>query len=116
MTMRIVATTISVLLAANCAWAEERPLRAGVDATFAPHAMPNLSGGVEGFNIDLGNGIARRLGRKLEIDATQFSGVAPGLQAGTYDFLIAPVTVNKERAEEFCCLQRATSTRISSSW
>ena len=99
MTMRIVATTISVLLAANCAWAEERPLRAGVDATFAPHAMPNLSGGVEGFNIDLGNGIARRLGRKLEIDATQFSGLVPGLQAGTYDFLIAPVTVNKERAE-----------------
>jgi polar amino acid transport system substrate-binding protein len=97
--MRIVVPTITVLLAVNCASAEERPLRAGVDATFAPHAMPNLSGGVEGFNIDLGNGIARRLHRKLEIDATQFSGLVPGLQAGTYDFLIAPVTVNKERAE-----------------
>ena len=99
MRMRIIVPTIAVLLAVNCASAEERPLRAGVDATFAPDAMPNLSGGVEGFNIDLGNGIARRLHRKLEIDATQFSGLVPGLQAGTYDFLIAPVTVNKERAE-----------------
>ena len=99
MRMRMVVPTIAVLLAVNCASADERPLRAGVDATFAPHAMPNLSGGVEGFNIDLGNGIARRLHRKLEIDATQFSGLVPGLQAGTYDFLIAPVTVNKERAE-----------------
>lgn len=99
MRMRIVVPTITVLLAVNCASAEEGPLRAGVDATFAPHAMPNLSGGIEGFNIDLGNGIARRLHRKLEIDATQFSGLVPGLQAGTYDFLIAPVTVNKERAE-----------------
>jgi polar amino acid transport system substrate-binding protein len=99
MRMRIVVPTIAVLLAVNCASADDRPLRAGVDATFAPHAMPNLSGGVEGFNIDLGNGIARRLGRKLEIDATQFSGLVPGLQSGTYDFLMAPVTVNKERAE-----------------
>ena len=85
MRMRMVVPTIAVLLAVNCASADERPLRAGVDATFAPHAMPNLSGGVEGFNIDLGNGIARRLRRKLEIDATQFSGLVPGLQAGTYD-------------------------------
>src|SRR5262245_29579212 len=99
MRMRIVVPTIAVLLAVNCASADERPLRAGDDATFAPHAMPTLSGGVDRFIIDLGNGIAGRLRRKLEIDATQFSGLVPGLQAGTYDFLIAPVTVNKERAE-----------------
>jgi polar amino acid transport system substrate-binding protein len=100
MRMRVAATLVAaVVVAASCAWAQERPLRTGVDATFAPHAMPILSGGMEGFNIDLGNGLARRLGRKLEIDATQFSGLVPGLQAGTYDFLLAPVTVNKERAE-----------------
>ena len=29
------------------------PLRTGVDGTFAPHAMPKLGGGVEGFQIDL---------------------------------------------------------------
>jgi polar amino acid transport system substrate-binding protein len=99
MTMRIAVTVIAALVAADCASAQERPMRAGVDATFAPHAMPTLGGSVEGFNIDLGNGIAQRLGRKLDIDATQFSGLVPGLQAATYDFLIAPVTVNKERAE-----------------
>src|SRR5262249_53377658 len=35
----------------------------------------------------------------VEIDATQFSGLLPGLAAGTYDFIAAPVTVTKERAE-----------------
>jgi len=75
------------------------PLKTGVDGTFAPHAFPNLAGGIQGFNVDLANELAKRLGRKIDIEATQFSGLVPGLQAGTYDFIAAPVTVIKERAE-----------------
>ena len=75
------------------------PLRAAVDGTFAPHAFPSLSGGYQGFNIDLATEIARRLKRNIVIDAAQFSGLVPALQAGTYDFLAAPTTVTKERAE-----------------
>jgi polar amino acid transport system substrate-binding protein len=86
-------------LAATSALAQEPPLKTGVDGTFAPHAMPNLSGGIQGFNVDLANEFAKRLNRKIEIEATQFSGLVPGLQAGTYDFLAAPVTVTKERAD-----------------
>jgi polar amino acid transport system substrate-binding protein len=97
---RIVAVSLVAFACATSALAEEPPLKTGVDGTFAPHAMPDLtSGGIHGFNVDLANEIAKRLGRKIEIDATQFSGLLPGLQAGTYDFIAAPVTVNKERAE-----------------
>jgi polar amino acid transport system substrate-binding protein len=86
-------------LAATSALAQEPPLKTGVDGTFAPHAMPNLSGGIQGFNVDLANEIAKRLDRKIVIEATQFSGLVPALQAGTYDFLAAPVTATRERAE-----------------
>jgi polar amino acid transport system substrate-binding protein len=61
--------------------------------------MPNLAGGIQGFNVDLANEIAKRLKRQITIDATQFSGLLPGLQAGTYDFIAAPTTVTRERAE-----------------
>jgi polar amino acid transport system substrate-binding protein len=88
-----------VLIAAAPALAEEPPLRTAVDGTFAPHAMPSLSGGYEGFNIDLAEEIAKRLKRKTTIDAMQFSGIVPALQAGTIDYSAAPVTVTKERAE-----------------
>ena len=88
-----------LLLAAASASAEEPPLRTAVDGTFAPHAMPSLSGGYEGFNIDLANEIAKRLHRRITIDAAQYSGLLPALQAGTYDFIAAPTTVTKERAE-----------------
>src|SRR6202521_4194544 len=88
-----------LLLAASPAFAEDPPLRTAVDGTFAPHAMPSLSGGYEGFNIDLANEIAKRLHRRITIDAAQYSGLLPALQAGTYDFIAAPTTVTKERAE-----------------
>ena len=88
-----------LLLACSPMSGEELPLHTGIDGTFAPHAFPSLAGGYEGFNIDLGNDIARRLHRKIIIDAAQFSGLIPALQAGTYDFLIAPTTVTKERAD-----------------
>jgi len=74
-------------------------LKTAVDGTFAPHAMPKLSGGIEGFNVDLGEALSKQLGKKITVDAAQFSGLIPALQAGTYDFILAPVTVTKERAE-----------------
>lgn len=73
-------------------------LRTGVDATFAPHAMPKLGGGIEGFNVDYVLELEKRLGVPIEVDATQFSGLLPGLQAGTYDFIAAPTTMSAERA------------------
>jgi polar amino acid transport system substrate-binding protein len=77
----------------------QQPLKTAVDGTFAPHAFPNLQGGVQGFNVDLAQEIGRKLKREVTVDSTQFSGLLPALQAGTYDFIIAPVTVTKERAE-----------------
>lgn len=74
-------------------------LRTGVDATFAPHAMVKLGGGLQGFNIDLGQEIARRMGMEIEIEGTEFSGLVPGLNAGKYDFILAPVTATPERAQ-----------------
>jgi len=95
--MKYLAGVLAVAFLSTAAHAAA--LKTGVDGTFAPHAMPTLSGGVEGFNIDLANEIGERTKRGIVIDSTQFSGLLPGLQAGTYDFIAAPTTVTKERAE-----------------
>ena len=96
--MKQVAFILAGLLCAAPALAQQ-PLRTGVDGTFAPHAMPKLGGGYEGFNIDLANEIGKRMKRPVTIDALQFSGLVPALQAGTYDYLAAPTTATKERAD-----------------
>jgi polar amino acid transport system substrate-binding protein len=74
-------------------------IKTGVDANFAPYVMPRLSGGLEGFNIDLGNELAKRLKRPIEIEGTQFSALIPGLNAKKYDFVLAPTMATPERAK-----------------
>ena len=94
-TIRITALAAVFICGAALA---QQPLRTGVDATFAPHAMPRLGGGLEGFNIDLGNEIARRMKRPILIDGTEFSALIPGMNAKKYDFVLAPTTATPERA------------------
>lgn len=90
---------IAALLAfGTAAQAQDKTYTVALDGTFAPHAMPTLAGGIEGFNVDLANIIGERLGANMDIVATQFSGILPALSAGTYDFVVAPVTINAERA------------------
>ncbi|WP_226628801.1 transporter substrate-binding domain-containing protein [Alloyangia pacifica] len=78
--------------------AQAEGYKVALDGTFAPHAMPSLSGGIEGFNVDLAAAIGEKLGVEMEVIAAQFSGLIPALQAGTYDFLVAPTTVTEERS------------------
>lgn len=92
------AIMAAVLVAATTAQAQDTTYKVALDGTFAPHAMPKLGGGIEGFNVDLANIIGERLGAEMDIVATQFSGILPGLQAGTYDFVVAPTTITEERA------------------
>lgn len=99
-TRRAALTAACATVLSSGAFAQSgAPLRTGVDATFAPHAMVKLEGGLQGFNIDLGEELAKRLGRKITIEGTEFSGLVPGLNAKKYDFVLAPVTVTPERAK-----------------
>ncbi len=98
---RLIAAALLSAIVSGPAFAQssQPPLRCGVDGTFAPHAFPNLQGGVQGFQIDLFREVARRMGREIVIESAAFSGLIPALNAGRYDFLCAPTTVTRERAE-----------------
>jgi len=100
-TLRRPLLAAAFALLAGTALAQDKlpALRTGVDGTYAPHAMPKLGGGVEGFQIDLFNEVARRMHREIVIESASFSGLIPALQAGRYDFLAAPTTVTPERAQ-----------------
>src|SRR5687767_6871850 len=99
--VRLILSLIVALAFAGSVLAQSKPpLRTGVDGTFAPHAMPKLGGGIEGFQIDLFTEVAKRMGREITIDSVSFSTLIPGMLSGRYDFIAAPTTVTKERAEQ----------------
>ena len=100
MIQRFAAVAAAILLCASPAFAQEgKPLRTGVDGTFPPHAFPKPGGGIQGFNVDVFEEVARRMKRPITIDAVSFSTLIPGMASGRYDFIAAPTTVTKERAE-----------------
>src|SRR5258707_4203658 len=101
MMQRFAAIGVAAFLAASRVLGQEKlpPLRTGVDGTFAPHAMAKLGGGTEGFQIDLFTEVAKRMHRDITIDSVSFSTLIPGMQSGRYDFIAAPTTVTRERAE-----------------
>lgn len=55
----------------------------------------------KGFDIDLANKIAARLGKKAEFRDMQFSAVLPALQNGQADAAIATLTITEERKKNF---------------
>ena len=97
--MKFIVALFSAALSFGAIAQQDKPLIVGVDGTFAPHAMPKLGGGVEGFNVDLINAIGQKMGRKVEIFAGQFSGLIPAMNAGQISFVGAPTTVTPERAQ-----------------
>lgn len=102
---RLMAAALFALLPSALMAQTQPPLRTAVDGTFAPHAMPKLGGGLEGFQIDLFNEVARRMHRTITFDSASFSGLIPALEAGRYDFLAAPTTVTPERAQNLLFTQ-----------
>lgn len=94
------ASFLALSFAASSVLAQSSPgLRTAVDPVAAPFAMTKLSGGLEGFSIDLLSALSTELGRPIDVSAMQYSGVFPAMQAGNIDFVGAPVTATRLRAE-----------------
>lgn len=72
-------------------------LRIGTDATYPP--LESAEGGqFTGFEIDLGNAIARELGVKPHFINASFDGIFPALQNGSFDAVLSSVTITPERS------------------
>ncbi|MCW4459516.1 transporter substrate-binding domain-containing protein [Microbacterium sp. MPKO10] len=69
------------------------------DTSFVPFEFKQ-DGEYVGFDIDLINAVADEAGFKIDLKTTNFDGMIPGLQTGTFDIAIAGMTIKPERAEK----------------
>src|SRR5690625_1503363 len=68
------------------------------DTSFVPFEFEE-DGEYVGFDIDIINEIADRVGFEVDLATTNFDGIIPGLQTGTFDIAIAGMTITEERAQ-----------------
>ncbi len=74
-------------------------LLVGTEPTFPPFEFVGEKNQVEGFDIDIANELAKRLGVKLEIVNLPFDSLIPALQQGKIDMVIAGMTITEDRAK-----------------
>lgn len=74
-------------------------LKTALSGAFPPFSFVDESNQVVGFDVDISNEVARRLGVEAEIVTTAWDGIVAGLVTGRYDAIIGSLGVTEERAK-----------------
>jgi polar amino acid transport system substrate-binding protein len=76
-------------------------IKIGTDSTYAPSEFLDTDGKtVIGFDVDLFNAVAAKLGLKTEWQSAKFDAIIPGVQSGKYEIGISSFTINDERKKQ----------------
>ena len=70
-----------------------------IDPTFAPFEHTDASGNIVGFDPAVLELVAEGMGVEIDYQVMGFTGIIPGLVAGSFDFTATALAVRKERAE-----------------
>jgi polar amino acid transport system substrate-binding protein len=73
----------------------------GTDASYAPNEFLDTDGKtVVGWDVDLFNAVAAKLGLKTQWQSATFDAIIPGVQSGKYEMGISSFTINDERKKQ----------------
>jgi len=76
-------------------------LRIGVEGTYPPFNFRDEQGQLTGFDVQIAEALATKMGLKPEFTITEWSGLLAGLQAGKYDVIVNQVAATDKRRETF---------------
>lgn len=97
---RFMTLACALTLALTCSVASAKVLTVATDTNFPPFEFKDPDTGKHtGFDVELWDAIAKKLGLEYNLQPMDFNGIIPGLQSGQIDAGIAGMTIKPERAE-----------------
>jgi polar amino acid transport system substrate-binding protein len=69
----------------------------GIDPNYAPNEYKNDAGNPVGWDVELADAMAAKLGLKTEYQPSSFDKIIPSITGGTYDIGVSSFTDNAER-------------------
>ncbi|MBR7797592.1 transporter substrate-binding domain-containing protein [Agaribacter marinus] len=69
------------------------------DTSFVPFEFKE-DGEYVGFDIELIKAIADEVGFEIELETTNFDGIIPGLQTGSFDIAVAGISIKEDRKKK----------------
>ena len=76
-------------------------LKIGTEGTYAPFTYHDADGKLVGFDVEIGEAIAAKLGVKPEYLEGKWDGLIAGLDANRYDVVINQVGITDERKQKY---------------
>lgn len=74
-------------------------LRVGVDTAFVPFEFKGKDGKYTGFDVDLWDAVARKIGVEYDLIPMDFNGLIPGVTTGNLDVILGAITIKSKREE-----------------
>ena len=72
----------------------------GIEGAFPPFNYFNDKNELEGFDVDITNEIAKRMGVEANFTATPWDSILAGLLSKKYDIIISSMTITDERKQK----------------
>jgi polar amino acid transport system substrate-binding protein len=73
----------------------------GTDPTYSPNEFLDTDGKtVIGFDVEVFNAVAAKLGLQTEWQPSKFADIIPGIQSGKYEAGVSSFTINDERKQQ----------------
>ena len=77
-------------------------LTVGTEGTYAPFSYhEGGSGPLVGYDVEVAEAVAEKLGVEAEFEETQFDGIFAGLEAGRFDMIANQISINPTREEQY---------------
>ncbi len=95
--LAIVAIVLSVALTSLREQRAQQTLVIGIDPTFPPFASRQADGQIVGFEIDLAEGLAKRLNCRIELREIPFRDLLTSLRDGLVNLVISGMPIRQDR-------------------
>lgn len=80
---------------------KEGTLTVATEGTYRPFSFHDESGALVGFDVEIAEAVAEKLGLEVSFQETQWDAIFAGLDAGRFDLIANQVSINPEREEKY---------------
>nr|WP_051231216.1 transporter substrate-binding domain-containing protein [Kaistia adipata] len=87
-------------LCASLSTASAESLKLATEAAYPPFNYVGTDGKIEGFDIDFGMELCKRIGADCEFVAQDWDGIIPGLLTKKYDLIVASMNITEPRKKQ----------------
>jgi cystine transport system substrate-binding protein len=96
-----VLATVTGLTAACGSSSDPNVLKVGTEGTYAPFSFQGSDGNLTGYDIEVVQAVANKLGKKVEFTQTPWDSIFAGLQSKRFDLVANQVTINPDRQAKY---------------